>query len=134
MENRYDIQFLERWIDKNHVHFLIHSVPSNSPKKIVSAVKSITTKEIFRLIPKAKLFLLGGKFWPSGYYVNSLGQSANEEVIKKVSSKSRKIRLRKITLGRTPIVWYSDGAASGSLFKSIKFISIFSEARYYQLQ
>ena len=40
-------------------------------------------KEIFRLHPEVKRFLWGGKFWASGYYVNSVGQYANEEVIKK---------------------------------------------------
>ena len=83
IENRYDIQFLEIGIDGDHVHFLIQSVPSNSPKKIISAVKSITAKEIFRLHPEVKRFLWVGKFWTSGYYVNSVGQYANEEVIKK---------------------------------------------------
>ncbi len=74
---------MEIGIDGNHVHFLIQSVPTNSPKKIISAVKSITAKEIFRLHPEVKSFLWGGKFWTSGYYVNSVGQYANEEVIKK---------------------------------------------------
>tara|TARA_R110001592_G_scaffold90332_1_gene265715 strand:+ start:145 stop:357 length:213 start_codon:yes stop_codon:yes gene_type:complete len=49
----------------------------------MSAVKSITGKEIFRLHPEVKRFLWGGKFWTSGYYVNRVGQYANEEVIKK---------------------------------------------------
>ena len=83
IELRYDIQFLEIGIDGNHVHLLIQSVPMNSPKKIISAVKSITAKEIFRLHPEVKRFLWGGKFWTSGYYVNTVGQYANEEVIKK---------------------------------------------------
>ena len=30
-----------------------------------------------------KRFLWGGKFWTSGYYINTVGQYANEEVIKK---------------------------------------------------
>ncbi len=73
IEERYDVQFLEIGIDGNHVRFLIQSVPSNSPKKIISAVKSITSKEIFRLHPEVKRFLWGGKFWTSGYYVNTVG-------------------------------------------------------------
>ncbi len=55
----------------------------NSAKKIISAVKSITSKEIFRLHPEVTNKLWGGKFWTSGYYVNTVGQYANEEVIKK---------------------------------------------------
>jgi len=83
IEERYEIYFLEIGLDEDHVHFLIQSVPLNSPKKIINAVKSITAKEIFRLHPEVKLLLWGGKFWTSGYYVNTVGQYANEEVIKK---------------------------------------------------
>ena len=75
--------FIEIGIDGNHVHFLVQGVPTDSPKKLVSAVKSITAKEIFRLHPEVKQLLWGGKFWTSGYYVNTVGQYANEEVIKK---------------------------------------------------
>jgi putative transposase len=104
IDKSYDIQFLKLGIDGNHVHFLIQSVPSNSPKKIISAVKSITAKEIFTRHSEVKRFLWVGKFWTSGYYFNSAGQYANEEVIKKVSQKSRKIRLEKNTFIPTPIV------------------------------
>jgi putative transposase len=83
IEPRYNVQFLEIDIDGNHVHFLIQSVPMNSPKEIISAVKSITAKEIFRLHPEVKRFLRGGRFWTSCYYVNTVGQYANEESIKK---------------------------------------------------
>jgi REP element-mobilizing transposase RayT len=83
IEKRYEINFLEIVLDENHVHFLIQSVPMNSAKKIISAVKSITSKEIFRLHPEVKNKLWGGKFWTSDYYVNTVGQYASEEVIKK---------------------------------------------------
>ena len=59
------------------------SVPALSPKKIVNTLKSITAKEMFRLHPEVKKQLWGGNFWTSGYYVNTVGQYANEEVIKK---------------------------------------------------
>lgn len=83
IEERYEIHFLEIGLDENHVHFLVQSVPVNAPKKIISSIKSITAKEIFRLHPEVKQKLWGGKFWTSGYYVNTVGQYANEEVIKK---------------------------------------------------
>ena len=96
IELRYDIQFLEIGLDGNHVHFLIQSVPMNSPKKIVNALKSITSKEIFRLHPEVKNKLWGGKFWSSGYYVNTVGQYANEEVIKKYLQNQGKNDYKKI--------------------------------------
>jgi len=83
ISSRYEIHFLEIGCDENHVHFLIQSVPLLSPKKIVNTVKSLTAREIFRLHPEVKQYLWGGKFWTSGYYINTVGQYANEEVIKK---------------------------------------------------
>jgi putative transposase len=70
----------------------------NSPKKIISSVKSITAKEIFRLHREVKRFLLGGNFWTSGYYVNTVSQYANEEVIKKYLQNQGKSEYEKIHL------------------------------------
>ena len=83
ISSRYEIHFVEIGCDENHVHFLIQSVPMMSPRKIVNTVKSLTAREIFRLHPEVKQFLWGGKFWTSGYYINTVGQYANEEVIKR---------------------------------------------------
>ena len=83
ISNRYEIHFVEIGADENHVHFLIQSVPMLSVKTIVQTVKSITAKELFRLHPEVKEKLLGGIFWTSGYYINTVGQYANEDVILK---------------------------------------------------
>ncbi len=96
IEERFEINFVEIGLDDNHVHFLIQSVPMNSPKKIIGAVKSITAKEIFRLHPEVKRLLWGGKFWTSGYYVNTVGQYANEEVIKKYLQNQGKSKYTKL--------------------------------------
>jgi putative transposase len=90
LSSRYEIHFLEIGCDEDHVHFLIQSVPMMSPKKIVNTVKSLIYKEIFRLNPEVKKFLWGGKFWTSSYYINTVGQYANIDVIKKKHSRSRK--------------------------------------------
>lgn len=83
ISSRYEIHFVEIGADDNHVHFLIQSVPMLSVKSIVQTVKSITAKELFRLHPEVKQQLWGGNFWTSGYYVNTVGQYANEKVIMK---------------------------------------------------
>jgi REP element-mobilizing transposase RayT len=51
---RYEIEFLEIGTDSDHVHFLVQSVPTYSPTKIVRTIKSITAKEIFKQIPELK--------------------------------------------------------------------------------
>ena len=98
IEERYEIHFVEIGLDEDHVHFLIQSIPMNAPKKIIGAVKSITAKEIFRRHPEVKQMLWGGNFWSSGYYVNTVGQYANAEVIKKYlqnQGKSKYIELHR---------------------------------------
>ena len=64
-------EFIEIGTDRNHVHFLVQSVPSYSPTKIVCTIKSITAREIFRRVPKVKRTLWGGEFWGKGYFVNT---------------------------------------------------------------
>ena len=41
---RYEIVFIEIGVEKDHVHFLIQSVPRYSPTRIVRVVKSITAR------------------------------------------------------------------------------------------
>ena len=62
ISKRYEIAFLEIGTDKDHVHFLVQSVPSYSPTKIVKSIKSITEREIFKRFPSVKKQLWGGEF------------------------------------------------------------------------
>ena len=80
--NRYQIEFLEIGTDKDHVHFLVQSVPSYSPTKIITIIKSLRAKEVFVRVPAVKKQLWGGEFWTDGYYVGTVGQHATEEVIR----------------------------------------------------
>lgn len=82
ISKRYEIIFLEIGTDRDHVHFLIQSVPMYSPKKIAQIVKSITAKEIFKRCPYVKKALWGGEFWTDGYFITSVGKHGNESIIK----------------------------------------------------
>jgi REP element-mobilizing transposase RayT len=81
IEARYDIHFLEIGTDKDHVHFLIQSVPMISPTNLAKIVKSITAREIFKRKAEVKRMLWGGEFWTKGYYINTVSKSANETAI-----------------------------------------------------
>ena len=54
ISKRYEIKFLEIGTEGDHVHFLVQSVPTYSPTKIVRTIKSITAKEIFKKHPEVK--------------------------------------------------------------------------------
>lgn len=82
ISKRYEIIFLEIGVDMDHVHFLVQSVPMYSPKKIVQIIKSITAREIFKLLPRLKKELWGGELWTDGYFVSSVGKHGDEEIIR----------------------------------------------------
>lgn len=82
ISERYEVHFIEISYESDYVHFLVQSVPSYSVSKMTNMLKSITAKELFRRFSEIKLKLWGGKFWTSGFYSNTVGQYANEEVIR----------------------------------------------------
>jgi REP element-mobilizing transposase RayT len=83
IEKRFQIHFIEIGTDSNHIHFLLQSVPTYSPTRIATILKSITAREIFRLHPEVKQKLWGGEFWSDGYYVNTVSKFGDEQTISK---------------------------------------------------
>jgi len=83
ISKRYQMHFLEIGTDNNHVHFLVQSVPTYSPTQIVTTIKSITAREIFRYYPEVKQKLWGGEFWTDGYFVNTVSKFGDEHTISK---------------------------------------------------
>ena len=82
IQSRYDIHFIEIGTDGDHVHLLVQSVPTASPKQIVQTIKSITARAIFKQNPEVKRMLWGGEFWTKGYYINTVGQYATADIIR----------------------------------------------------
>jgi len=78
---RYEILFLEIGADQNHMHFLIQSVPTYSPTKIVQTLKRLTARHVFARAPEVKTQLWGGELWGKGYFMTTVGQQGNEQVI-----------------------------------------------------
>ena len=79
---RYELVFIEIGTDRDHVHFLVQSVPTYSPTKIVRIIKSITAREIFARVPAVKKKLWGGELWSDGYYISTVGQHGSEATIR----------------------------------------------------
>jgi putative transposase len=79
---RYEIKFLEIGMEKDHVHFLVQSVPSYSVTKIVRTLKSLTAREVFKRCPRVKKQLWGGEFWTDGFFASTVGKHGDESLIK----------------------------------------------------
>jgi putative transposase len=81
IEKRYQVKFLEIGTDKDHVHFLVQSVPTYSVTKVVTMIKSLTAREVFKRCPQVKKKLWGGEFWTDGYFASTVGKHGNEDTI-----------------------------------------------------
>ena len=83
--------------EPDHVHFLVQSIPSLSVSKICKLLKSITAKQLISRFPEITVKLWGGNFWTVGYYVNTVGQYSNEEVIRKyIENQGRNNEYKKV--------------------------------------
>ena len=82
ISERFEINFLEIGNDEDHIHFLVQGIPKMPVSRIVQVVKSITAREIFSKHKEVKKMLWGGNLWTSGFYANTVGQYASEEVIR----------------------------------------------------
>ncbi len=81
IEKRYQVKFIEIGTDEDHVHFLVQSIPTYSVTKIVTLIKSITARQIFKRCPQVKLQLWGGEFWTDGYFASTVGKHGDENMI-----------------------------------------------------
>jgi REP element-mobilizing transposase RayT len=97
IELRFEIKFLEVGTDKDHVHFLVQTVPDYSVTKMVRIIKSIIAREVFSRCPEVKEQLWGGEFWGKGYFTNTVGQHGTEKKIADyVRSQGREKEYRKL--------------------------------------
>jgi len=89
----YEIYFVEIGMEEDHVHFLVQSIPTLTVSRIITIIKSITAREIFKSHKEVKKELWGAALWTSGHYANTVGQFASAEVIKKyVANQGREYR------------------------------------------
>jgi len=76
-EARYEVKFLEIGTERDHVHFLVQSVPTYSPEQIVRTIKH-NGQENIRSMSRCEEDAMG-------YYVGTAGEYGNEEAIKNMS-------------------------------------------------
>ena len=81
LKYRFNIRCME--VDKDHIHLLIKTKPSQTPSFIVSLIKQITTFKVYQEYREELKTILYKKdiFWSSGYFINTIG-NASEETIK----------------------------------------------------
>ena len=78
----YEYGFEQVGIDTNHVHFLMSAAPKFSPSVIIQTIKSIIAREMFKKHPDLRKKLWGGQFWTEGFFVATVGEGGNRDVIR----------------------------------------------------
>ena len=83
IEKRYKIKFIEIGVDKDQVHFLVQSVPTYSGTTLVTMLKSLTAREVFKRCPGVNKQVWGGEFWSDGDFASTVGKHGDEGMIAK---------------------------------------------------
>jgi putative transposase len=82
ISERYDIEFEKIGCDIDHIHLLVSFKPSLSTSEVVGIFKSITAIELFKRFPQLKKDLWKGQFWSDGFYMATVGERGNWNVVK----------------------------------------------------
>lgn len=78
----FEIDYME--VDKDHIHLLVRSEPKVSVLSIVRALKSISTRNIWKdyYSELRKEFWYRNMFWSRGYFVCSIGNVSYDTMVK----------------------------------------------------
>ena len=83
LEERYGMVIERLGCDGNHIHLLCGAHPKYAPGQLVRLFKSIVVRELFAKIRGLRREMWGGEFWSDGYYVATVGERGNWEVVEK---------------------------------------------------
>jgi putative transposase len=83
ISERYEVEFEQIGCDEDHIHILCSFHPKYSVGEVVRKFKSITARELFLKFQWLKKDLWGGEFWSDGYYVATVGERGNWEIVEK---------------------------------------------------
>lgn len=77
-----DFYIEEMEVDKDHIHFMINSVPKLSPLQIVRHLKQCSTIQIWNAYKEelSKYFWRENTFWTNGYFVSSIGEVSSKNL------------------------------------------------------
>ncbi|KKT71421.1 MAG: Transposase IS200-like protein [Candidatus Uhrbacteria bacterium GW2011_GWF2_44_350] len=61
---------------------VMSAAPKFSPSVIIQTIKSIIAREMFKKHPDLRKKLWGGQFWTEGFFVATVGEGGNRDVIR----------------------------------------------------
>jgi REP element-mobilizing transposase RayT len=99
IEKRYEYWFEQIGVDENHVHYLLSAAPKHAPSEVARVVKSLTAREMFARHPDLREELWGGELWTDGFFVATVGEGGNRDVIREyVAKQGQRDQARQVKL------------------------------------
>lgn len=74
--------------DGDHIHAFVSVPPKFSITTIVSYLKGITGRHLFMAFPEIKQKLWKGHLWNDSYFVESIGSTSSENIIRYIERQS----------------------------------------------
>ena len=74
--------------DGDHIHVFVSVPPKFSITTIVSYLKGITGRHLFMAFPEIKQKLWKGHLWNDSYFVESIGSTSSENIIRYIERQS----------------------------------------------
>ena len=84
-----NFKILEINTDLDHVHLLISCSPQHYIPDIVKRLKGTTALWLFRLYPELKKELLGGHLWNLSYFVQTVSENVEANILKYIQSQGK---------------------------------------------
>ena len=89
MAEQYDITIEEMEVSPDHVHILCSFPLRYSMAQVVTRVKSLRARAIFRAFPRIKRRLWGGELWEDGSCARTVGDKVTADVIRRYIQQHR---------------------------------------------
>ena len=82
-----DFQILEANTDKDHIHLLINCSPQHYIPDIIQKLKGISSRMLIKAFgEELKKKLWGGHLWNPSYFVSTVSENTEEQIIKYIQN------------------------------------------------
>lgn len=82
-----DFQILEANTDKDHIHLLINCSPQHYIPDIIQKLKGISSRMLIKEFgEELKKKLWGGHLWNPSYFVSTVSENTEEQIIKYIQN------------------------------------------------
>jgi putative transposase len=85
-----NVTILTMETDEDHIHLLIECSPQNYIPDMMKALKGVTARQLLKESPDLKKKLWGGHLWNPSYFVATVSENTEEQIINYIKGQKTK--------------------------------------------